>query len=131
MKQISLILLIVFYVLAGFNHFRDPEFYYPLIPPYFPFPKLINVSSGIFEMALGILIISKKTRNVAIYSLIVLLILFIPSHIYFIQIGSCMEDGLCVPAWVGWLRLLIIHPLLLWWLWVHRYTAPTTRMANS
>jgi hypothetical protein len=44
-----------------------------------------------------------------------MLISFIPAHIYFIQIGSCVEGGMCVSEWIGWARLLIIHPLLIWW----------------
>ena len=120
MKKISFYLLIAFFVLAGLNHFRDPAFYYPLIPPYLPFPKVINVISGILEVILGLGLIWSKVRNDATYALIFLLILFIPSHVYFIQVGGCVESGLCVPLWVTWLRLVIIHPLLIAWVWMHR-----------
>ncbi|TRX59091.1 hypothetical protein FNH22_11240 [Fulvivirga sp. M361] len=120
MKKISFYLLIAFFVLAGLNHFRDPAFYYPLIPPYLPFPKVINVISGILEVILGLGLIWSKVRNDAAYALIFLLILFIPSHVYFIQVGGCVESGLCVPLWVAWLRLVIIHPLLIAWVWMHR-----------
>ena len=44
-----------------------------------------------------------------------MLIAFIPSHIWFIEIGSCVEGGLCVDEWISWLRLLIIHPVLIYW----------------
>jgi HAMP domain-containing protein len=27
---------------------------------------------------------------------------------------------LCVPMWVAWLRLFLIHPLLIWWVWQAR-----------
>lgn len=120
MKKVSFNLLWAFFVFAGLNHFLSPDFYYPLIPPYLPFPKVINVLAGILEVMFGLALLWKKVRNDAAYALIVLLILFIPSHVYFIQLGGCVENGLCVPAWVAWLRLIIIHPLLMVWVWRHR-----------
>ena len=48
-NYLGLVLLAGFYVLAGINHFRDPEFYYPLIPPYLPNHGLINIAAGIIE----------------------------------------------------------------------------------
>jgi hypothetical protein len=50
-----------------------------------------------------------------------MLICFIPSHVYFIQVGSCIEGVLCAPEWMGWLRLLLFHPILLYWaFWVSK-----------
>ena len=37
--------------------------------------------------------------------------------IYFININSCIPKGLCVPQWVGWVRLIVIHPILIAWAW--------------
>ena len=120
MQKISRALIVIFYIVAGLNHFRDPDFYIPLIPDYFPFPTAINVISGIIEILLGIGLIFSRTRTISAYLIILMLISFIPSHVYFIQIGSCIEGGLCVPEWVGWVRLIIIHPLLIWWAWANR-----------
>ncbi len=114
-RKINLTLFGLFYITAGINHFRDPEFYYPLIPDYLPYHYSINVLSGIVEIALGVAIFFVKTRRIASYCIILMLIAFIPSHIYFIQIGGCADYGLCVPAWIAWVRLIIIHPLLIWW----------------
>ena len=57
MKKYSfnLLAMALFYVVAGLNHFVNPAFYLPLIPPYFPYHTLINVSSGVIEILLGIL----------------------------------------------------------------------------
>lgn len=115
MKKILLFLMAGFYVLAGINHFVNPQFYIDLIPPYFPFKEFINIISGIIEIALGILLIPKQTRKWAGYAIILMLIAFIPSHVYFVQIGSCIEGGLCVSEFAGWARLIAIHPLLIAW----------------
>lgn len=120
-KPASLLLMAGFYAFAGYNHFRDPDFYYPLIPEYLhDFSYEINWLSGVIEIGLGIGILLKPTRKWAAFGIIAMLVAFIPSHIYFIQVGGCMHDGLCVPAWVAWARLILIHPLLILWAWWHR-----------
>lgn len=118
-KRISLVILAGFYFLAGVNHFINPDFYLPLIPPYLPYPEAINYISGGLESLFGLLLLSPKYGNQAARGIIFLLVLFIPSHVYFIMAGCCVENGLCVPNWVGWLRLILIHPLLIGWAWWH------------
>ena len=79
------ILLIGFYAFAGSYHFINPEFYSDLIPTYLPYPNFINYASGFFEILLAVGVAIPKTRLLAVKSIIVLLILFIPSHVYFIK----------------------------------------------
>ena len=121
MKQVSRYLLIVFFFVAGLNHFRDPEFYYGLIPDYLPYHQAINIISGLAEMAIALGLLFAQTRKFSAYACMLMLIAFIPSHWYFIQIGSCIEGGLCVESWLAWVRLVLIHPLLLFWVWMNRY----------
>ena len=104
-----------FYIVAGVNHFVSPEFYIPLIPPYFPYPEIINIVAGIAEIVLGAMVFYQKTLRLACYAIIAMLIAFIPAHVYFIQIDSCIEGGLCTPQWLGWVRLVVIHPILILW----------------
>lgn len=118
-RSISLRIMSFFYVAAGLNHFINPNFYLPLIPPYLHFPSAINLISGVMEIILGLLVLPVHTRKWATYGIIAMLIAFIPSHVYFIQINSCGGE-LCVPAWLGWVRLVVIHPLLLFWAWSNR-----------
>ncbi|GMQ27620.1 DoxX family protein [Algoriphagus confluentis] len=104
-----------FYLIAGINHFLTPEFYLPLIPPFFSHPDLINTLSGVAEILLGLGILYFPTRTRAAWGVVLMLLAFIPAHVYFIQIGSCIEEGLCVSEWIGWVRLMIIHPILIFW----------------
>lgn len=97
-----------------------PKFYYPLIPSFFPFPEWLNAISGIAEIALGLALFSPAIRKYAAMGIVILLILFIPAHVHFIQMGSCVGKSLCVPSWVGWFRLVIIHPLLIYWAYSYR-----------
>lgn len=123
MKQVkvgSLRAQVAFYGFAGLNHFINPAFYLPLIPPFFPFPEMINWVSGGTEVLLAIGLGIPITRRWTCYLILAMLVAFIPSHLYFIQVGSCIPNGLCVPQWAGWLRLVVIHPLLMGWAWWHR-----------
>ena len=120
MKKISSVFISVFYVIAGINHFWHAAFYYPLIPDYLPAHNLLNVLSGVAEIALGICIFFKPTKFYAAIGIIILLLLFVPTHIWFIEKGGCLSESLCVPVWVMWVRLIVVHPLLIYWAWWHR-----------
>jgi uncharacterized membrane protein len=111
-----------FYLVAGINHFLTPDFYLPLIPPFFSYPESINVLAGVAEILLGLGVLYFPTRKRGAWGIVMMLVCFIPSHVYFIQVGSCIPEGLCVPAWIGWLRLLLIHPVLIYWaVWVAKH----------
>ena len=115
-KRISLIIMIVFYLAAGINHFRNPSSYYPLIPPYFNWPGIVNAVSGFCEIILAVGLVFSVTRKWAAFGIIAMLIAFIPAHIYMIQQGGCFpKPSFCFPVWVMWVRLLVLQPLLIWW----------------
>jgi uncharacterized membrane protein len=127
-QQWSLLIMAVFYIAAGANHFRMPAFYLPLIPDYLPQKELLNILSGLAEVVLPILLFWPATRRWAAWGIIAMLLVFVPSHIWMIQKGGCLDpNGLCVPAWVMWVRLLLIHPLLLWW--AYFFTKPVAKLA--
>lgn len=117
--EISKWLLGLFYLLAGLNHFWNPGFYIPLIPDYLPAKESLNIIVGLIEVVLGLGMWIKTWQHMAAWSIIVLLILLIPSHVYFIQMGSCAEGSLCIPPWFAWLRLIVVHPLLMLWAYYH------------
>ena len=107
----------LFYIFAGANHFYNPDFYLPLIPDYLPAPVLLNLAVGFMEFILGVLIFIPQYTKFASWGIILLLIVLVPSHVYFIHIGSCVVDGLCIPEWFAWVRLILVHPLLVLWAW--------------
>lgn len=114
-SRISRWLMAIFYLAAGLNHFRDPDFYMPLIPDYLPFPEWINITSGVLEVLFALFLMIPSLRRWGTMGIMILLVLFIPSHVYFIQIGACIEGGLCTSLWVAHARLWVIHPLLFLW----------------
>ncbi|MCU0403366.1 MAG: DoxX family protein [Chitinophagaceae bacterium] len=123
-RQISLWLMIAFYLAAGINHFRMPEFYYPLTPDYLGYKQLINIISGVAEILLAIGLIIPSTRKISVYGIILMLIAFIPAHVWMIQKSdTILFDGIHLPVWIAWVRLVVIHPVLLFWAWSHRNTS--------
>ena len=117
-KQILFFFLIVFYLFAGYNHFATPSFYLPIIPPYLAsWAKEINIVSGVAEVILALLLIPKTTRSLAVKGIIIMLIAFIPSHIYFIQKGNFTLGSFTITPLLSNLRLLVGQPILILWVW--------------
>jgi uncharacterized membrane protein len=107
------------YLLAGVNHFRSPGSYHSLIPPWIGHVETVNILAGIAEIVLAILLLFKPTRKWAAYGIILMLLAFIPTHIYMIQEGLGL-NGSTAPAWILWVRLLVFQPLLILWAWYNR-----------
>lgn len=103
--------------MAGINHFWHPAFYLRLIPPYLPNHVLINIIAGCAELALGTMLMFTKYRRWAAIGIIVMLVAFIPSHIYSMQIVDCTPGRFCWMFAIAWVRFFIIHPLLIAWAW--------------
>ena len=63
LKNVSLWVLVLGYFIAGINHFVHPVGYIHIIPAYIPFPKLMNVLAGIFEVLFALMLIFPKMRR--------------------------------------------------------------------
>lgn len=118
-KKISLFFLILLYLAGGINHFRSAPVYVSMIPPYFPFPKVLNIAAGCFEILFGLMLILKKTRVYAVYGIILMLIVFTTVHIYMIQIAPFQLSGFMVTKTLAWIRLPLQLVLIAWAYW-HR-----------
>jgi len=117
-KKILFFLLIFFYLFAGFNHFVNPSFYTPIIPPYLAlWAKEINLLSGFLEITLALLLLFKATRLFAVKGIILLLIIFIPAHVYFIQKGYFTLGPFQITPLLSYIRLIIGQPILILWVW--------------
>jgi len=119
LKKISLIILVTGYLVAGINHFLHPQSYYRIIPHYLPLPVLLNALAGIFEILFAILILRPKTRKVASYGIILMLIGFLPVHITMLIDAPLKLGNLLVTPAISCIRLLF-QPILILWTWWHR-----------
>ncbi len=115
LKKINLAIFCLFYFGAGCNHFWHPANYLKIIPPYFAHKETINYASGILEMFCSLLMLFSSTRKFGMYLTIFLLIVFIPAHIYLIQLKGCASANFCFAEWIAWIRLFPFQFLLIWW----------------
>lgn len=77
------IILALFIIYGGVQHFVKPDFYLPFVPSFLPYPMAIIYISGIIEIVLGIaLLLSKKYAKLGALGILVLMILFLPIHIW-------------------------------------------------
>lgn len=117
-KTIFLYLMAVFYVNAGISHFTIPKLYLDIMPPWLPWHLEIVYFSGVCEILLGILLLPRRTRRVAAWLIIALLIAVYPANIQMF-INYLNEDN--PQLWIAIVRLPI-QIFLVWWAWV--YTKP-------
>lgn len=121
LRRLSLVLMALLYIAAGVNHFWHPHFYLPIIPSFFPYKAVLNTLAGVAEIVLGLLLFPVRSRRLAAYGIITMLIAFLPVHIWMVVKGGCyFNPQKCIPNGLLWLRLLIGQPMLIWWAWSNR-----------
>ena len=116
-KKISLIVLIIGYVLAGLNHFRAPASYIKIIPHYMPHPAALNVLAGFFELLFSIMLVFPKSRLLAAWGIVLMLLAFLPVHIQMVIDAPFMLGSLKITPLIAWTRLIIFQPFLILWAW--------------
>jgi len=80
-KIFSLYSMAAFYVLAGVNHFANPDFYKKIMPPWLPWHYSLIYISGVAEIVLGLLLLPVQTRKLAAWGIIVLLVAILPANV--------------------------------------------------
>lgn len=88
LKVYSRYFMAILYILAGLNHFRDPDFYLQMMPRYLPAPLFLVQLSGVIEILLGLLLLFKKTQRVAALGIVLFLVAVFPANFYMYQQGG-------------------------------------------
>jgi uncharacterized membrane protein len=107
--------LAIFFVAAGLNHFRAPEIYFGMMPPWLPWPVAMNVVSGAAEVLGGIGLLLPATRRLAGWGLIALLIAVFPANLHVALQGKM--PGFEISPVVLWARLPFqaVFIAAVWW----------------
>lgn len=122
-KRYLLYLMALFYAGAGLMHFIQPDYYARIMPPFFP-PAWVSplvILSGLAEIVLGLALLLKRTRRLAAWGIIALLLAVFPANIYHYTSGGA---GMDIPGWVLLIRLPL-QGLLIYWAYV--YTRPVLK----
>ena len=70
------------FVIAGIEHFRGPQQFVEIVPPYFPFALFLVYLTGVIEIAGGLGIIYPETREIAGRLMALFLIAVYPANFY-------------------------------------------------
>jgi uncharacterized membrane protein len=118
-KRVLLWVMALLYVFAGFNHLANPDFYLAIIPPELPNPEWLNLVSGLAEIVLGVFLLEPRTRVLAAWGTIALLVAVFPANLY----AAELRLGTDSPA-LHQLRLAFQGVLILWAWWYTRDEGP-------
>ena len=72
----------VAFILVGIAHFRNPQIFVEIVPPFLPFPLFLVYLTGVMEIAGGIGIIHPASRVLAGRLLVLFLIAVFPANLY-------------------------------------------------
>lgn len=67
---------VVFFISAGVNHFLNPQFYDAIVPDFIPFPRLVHQITGVIEIVLPLLLLTRFRKEAALLMIIFLVILY-------------------------------------------------------
>ena len=76
------VLLAIFMIYAGIQHFIKPSFYTPFVPAFLPYEMSIIYISGLLEIIFGFFLLIPKYAKFASTGILLLLLLFLPIHIW-------------------------------------------------
>jgi uncharacterized membrane protein len=119
-KIILLWLMAAFYVFAGYNHFRDPDFYMPMMPPYIPWHLAGVYASGVAEILCGVFLLIPQTRRYAAWATIALLIAVFPANLHIALHNVPLGKNTVGYGALNWIRLPVQGLLILWAWWYTR-----------
>ena len=72
----------LFFIKIGMSHFREPEKFAEIIPPFLPFPIILVYITGAMELLGGIAIIYPETQELAGRFLALFLVGVYPANLY-------------------------------------------------
>lgn len=108
----------ILFILAGLNHFRSPDFYVNIMPPYLPWHRELVAVSGVAEIALGALLLFRRRAVLAGWGLIALLVAVFPANLHMAMHPELYPS---ISPTALWLRLPVQGLLIAWAYW---YTRP-------
>jgi uncharacterized membrane protein len=112
LRLLSRYALALLFVGAGILHFVHPATYQAIMPPQLPQARGLVYLSGAFEILGGLGLLSRRTRRLAGWGLLALLVAVFPANVYM----ALIHEKLGIPGWIAWARLPLQLPLM-WWVW--------------
>src|SRR4051812_36660603 len=106
LRRISLWAMALLYIAGGINHFASTPFYLQMMPPYLPAHLLLVYLSGVAEFVLGVALLIPRTRRLAAWAIVALLVAIYPANLY-MWTSHMAIDGKQLPTSFHVIRLVI------------------------
>jgi uncharacterized membrane protein len=110
--------LTAFFSFVGTLHFVIPRSFEAIMPPSIPRHREAVIVSGVAEIAGGAMVVPRRTRRLARWWLLGLLLAVFPANVH-MAVNPEQVRGLDlnkIPHWALWARLPL-QPLAMLWVW--------------
>ena len=129
-RVVGLLAMASIYLGIGTLHFLRPEGFVQIVPPFVPWPLATVYVSGVAELALGIGLLVPRTRALAAWGVVALLIAVFPANLYHWW-GDVAVGGQTAPPLYHALRLPMQAVLIAWAALYVRGASPDAARANE
>ena len=126
-RVVSIWSMSALYIAVGIRHFTDPEFFLNIVPPALPFPLELVYITGAWEVLVGVLLWHPRTRRIAGWGTIILLVVVFPANVY-LSMEETPQLALGITSRQALIRLPFQLPLMLLAFW-HSRQAHSTRFS--
>lgn len=115
-KHITIYILSILYIVVGYKHFVNTDFFTAIVPPCLIYKKEIVIISGVIEIILGLSLLFEKTRKIGSWGIILLLISVFPANIY-LYISEIPREELNISKAQALIRIPFQIPLIILAYW--------------
>ena len=116
-KRLALLGLSLFFVVAGINHFANPDFYVAMMPTYLPAHLGLVYLSGGFEVVGGLAVLVPAVRATSGWGLILLLVAVFPANLHMALNAELFPE---MSAAALYIRLPFQVLFIVWAYWATR-----------
>ena len=116
-----------FFIVAGINHFWHTPFYVAIMPPYLPWHLELVYASGVAEIALGALLMTRRWQMMAGWGLIGLSLAVFPANLHMALHPELFPQFSAIGLW---LRLPLQAVVIAWAYLYTRRPAGASRARN-
>ena len=118
----------ILFALAGANHFWHTDFYVNIMPPYLPWHTALVYVSGVFELALGLALLFRRSERFAAWGMIALIVAVTPANLHMALNPELFPDYNPAALWV---RMPLQGVLIAWAFWYTRPRRPATSVSRG
>lgn len=112
------VLLALFMINAGVQHFLRPNFYTAFVPAFVPLTEIVIFLFGVLEIVLGVsLFLPGKISRYGALMTVVLMFIFLPIHVA----DLCLAEPAIGSYQAAWVRLFVQFIFIVWAWFIYRF----------